>query len=399
MNAPFPVRRLSDLARSIDYGVTASASDDDSGTKFLRITDIQDGAVDWDAVPFCEAPPAKLRSARLSDGDIVFARTGATTGKSFLIRSPPDEAVFASYLIRVRPSASVDPAYLAHFFQSRGYWSQIQRKTQGAAQGGVNATSLSEVEVPLPPMDEQRRIATILDTADALRRKRKRALELLDTLTPSLFLDMFGDPVGSDVEAALLPLDNVVCDIESGWSPTCLDRAAFDDEPGVLKLSAVTAGEFSGADNKALPADLAPKPGTEVAAGDILFCRKNTKDLVGSSVYVWQTRSRLHMSDLIFRLVVKRDGIEPIFLQAQIALPSQRRKISDMAGGAAGSMPNISKARLRELKIFVPDLSAQKKFAKAVREQRAAHRSILEASLGTDVLFTSLQHRAFSGQL
>lgn len=98
MNAAFQVHQLSDLATSIDYGVTASASDIDNGTKFLRITDIQDGAVDWQTVPFCEAAPGKLRSAQLSDGDIVFARTGATTGKSFLIQSPPDGAVVASYL-------------------------------------------------------------------------------------------------------------------------------------------------------------------------------------------------------------------------------------------------------------------------------------------------------------
>jgi type I restriction enzyme, S subunit len=96
----FPTRRLSELAKAIDYGVTASASVIDTGTKFLRITDIQNGSVEWSAVPFCEVPEDKRKSARLNDGDIVFARTGATTGKSFLIKSPPKGAVFASYLIR-----------------------------------------------------------------------------------------------------------------------------------------------------------------------------------------------------------------------------------------------------------------------------------------------------------
>lgn len=192
MTLAFPARQLREIAEQIDYGVTASASELDTGSKFLRITDIQDGSVDWASVPFCDAPNGKLISARLEDGDIVFARTGATTGKSFLVKSPPHGAVFASYLIRVKPSRAVEPGYLAHFFQSSGYWSQIKKKTQGAAQGGVNATSLSELKIPLPPLEQQRQIAAILDKADALRRKRKRALDLLDKLTRSIFVEMFG---------------------------------------------------------------------------------------------------------------------------------------------------------------------------------------------------------------
>ena len=82
--------------------MTASASSQPVGPKFLRITDIQDGLVDWDAVPWCECDGRSAADARLKAGDIVFARTGATTGKSFLIRECPINAVFASYLIRVR---------------------------------------------------------------------------------------------------------------------------------------------------------------------------------------------------------------------------------------------------------------------------------------------------------
>lgn len=233
MNFDFPTRQLSDLAAEIDYGVTASASSIDTGTKFLRITDIQDGSVEWGDVPFCEASESKLRSARLDDGDIVFARTGATTGKSFLIKSPPAGAVFASYLIRVRPSPSVDPGYLAHFFQSSQYWIQISKKTQGAAQGGVNATSLGEIKIPLPPLDEQRRIAAILDKADALRRKRKRALSLLDNLPQAIFQEMFGDLVET-AKGQTSSLGDVVSGIESGWSPVCLDRPASSAESELL---------------------------------------------------------------------------------------------------------------------------------------------------------------------
>src|SRR5437762_10231663 len=95
--------RVREVAESIQYGHTASASASEEGPRFLRITDIQNGAVDWDSVPSCDIAENDIPKYRLAEGDLVFARTGATTGKSFLIRKCPD-AVFASYLIRVRAS-------------------------------------------------------------------------------------------------------------------------------------------------------------------------------------------------------------------------------------------------------------------------------------------------------
>ncbi|MGN6507411.1 MAG: restriction endonuclease subunit S, partial [Tepidisphaeraceae bacterium] len=89
-------RLLGDISSTIDYGVTASAVNSPVGPKFLRITDIQDGAVDWDTVPWCDCSEREAASSQLQDGDIVFARTGATTGKSFLIRQAPSKSVFAS---------------------------------------------------------------------------------------------------------------------------------------------------------------------------------------------------------------------------------------------------------------------------------------------------------------
>lgn len=91
----------------------------------------------------------------------MFARTGATTGKSFLIRECPTDAVFASYLIRVRVGDSVDPRFVSHFFQTPMYWAQIARSARGVAQPGVNATTLKALEIPLPPLAEQRWIAEV----------------------------------------------------------------------------------------------------------------------------------------------------------------------------------------------------------------------------------------------
>lgn len=145
--------RVREVADFIQYGHTASAISRQEGPRFLRITDIQDGGVDWDSVPSCDIVTEDVPRYRLSAGDLVFARTGATTGKSFLIRDCP-EAVFASYLIRVRASKDVDPRYLALFFQSPDYWQQIERGKRGIGQPNVNGKTLGEINLPLPPLDE-----------------------------------------------------------------------------------------------------------------------------------------------------------------------------------------------------------------------------------------------------
>jgi type I restriction enzyme S subunit len=105
------------------------------------------------------------------------------------------------------------------------------------------------------------------------------------------------------------------------------------------------------------------------------------------------------MSDLIFRLVPETSRINPIFLQAQISLPSQRRKISEMSGGAAGSMPNVSKAKLRDFQIIIPRLETQMEFARIVQSYRASWAHHAQSLKYSDFLFSSLQSRAFSGQL
>ena len=146
------------LSSEIRYGYTASAVQGDAGPRFLRITDIQEGRVDWGSVPTCDIAPVDVDSYELAPGDLVFARTGATTGKSYLIGEAP-KAVFASYLIRMRFLAGAKPDYTYLFFQSAAYWRQISAAKKGTGQPGVNATTLSGVCVPLPPEVEQTRIA------------------------------------------------------------------------------------------------------------------------------------------------------------------------------------------------------------------------------------------------
>ena len=146
------------LSENIHYGYTASADFGTKEYKLLQITDIQDSQVDWDSVPGCEITEDVAKKYLLGIGDILIARTGGTIGKSYLITDTKVKAVFASYLIRVLPSKEIMPEYLKVFLDSPLYWRQLAEKSKGTGQPNVNATSLSELILGLPPLAEQRRI-------------------------------------------------------------------------------------------------------------------------------------------------------------------------------------------------------------------------------------------------
>ena len=164
MKAGWQVKELGAVS-IINYGYTESATSEPIGPRFLRITDIRDDGVDWESVPYCKIETSEIQKFRLASGDIVFARTGATTGKSFLVQEPPD-AVFASYLIRLRLlDKQLLPEFVSLFFQTAGYWKSVKDGSSGSAQGGFNATKLGALSIPFPTLPEQQRIVGILDKA------------------------------------------------------------------------------------------------------------------------------------------------------------------------------------------------------------------------------------------
>jgi len=150
------VREMSD---KIQYGYTGKALEKGKW-KYLRITDIQNNSVAWNETPYADIAIEEAHKYTLNNGDIVFARTGATAGKSYLFTDEMD-SVFASYLIRVvTKKQSVDPNYLWFYFQSPAYWQQVANTVVGAAQPNVNGNKLGDIVFPLPSLKTQNKIVS-----------------------------------------------------------------------------------------------------------------------------------------------------------------------------------------------------------------------------------------------
>lgn len=294
-------------------------------------------------------------------------------------------------------STSLSHRYLFHWVRTHQFIDEMTRKSTGASYPAVSDRIVKESLIPLPPIDEQRSIAAVLDHADALREKRKEQLAHLDTLAQSIFHDMFGDPDEGEVDE--VELGQVLGHIESGSSPKCEPRPADSDEWGVLKLGAVTYGTYRPDENKAYLAPVGNLARYEVRRGDILMTRKNTRELVGAVSVAHETPPRLLLPDLIFRLSFNRSRVHATYFQTLMMSPRMRARVRELSSGSAASMPNISMARLKKLRIPLPAMTRQLEFTDRLALLDPQRRLMEQSVTQCDELFASLQSRAFSGLL
>ncbi|EDP11014.1 restriction endonuclease subunit S [Amedibacillus dolichus] len=196
-----------EVSYKIQYGYNAPAKD--TGViKMVRITDIQDNQVLWDSVPFCNIKENEIPDYLLHNFDILFARTGGTVGKSFLVENINEDSVFAGYLIRtVYNYNEINPKYLKYFMETSLYWSQLKKGTIATAQPNCNGQTLSKMILPIPPLQEQHRIVAKLQELEPLIEKYRIAEEQLHELNSNIKDQLKKSILQYAIEGKLVPQD------------------------------------------------------------------------------------------------------------------------------------------------------------------------------------------------
>ena len=287
--------------------------------------------------------------------------------------------------------ALLDAKFLLHWLRKNR--SKLESLGVGATFKEVSKAVVSKINISLPPLSEQRRIAAILDKADALRTKRREALAQLDRLAQSIFVEMFGDPVTNPKGWPMSRIGDLLESASYGTS----EKSDTSGQFPVLRMNNITrTGEMDFSDLKYMDLDASEQERYLVKAGDVLFNRTNSAELVGKTGIFRETEPMAYAGYLV-RLRTNADN-DPEYLAAFLNTPYAKRVLRSMCKSIIG-MDNINATEVQGIKIAQPPMALQVQFHKQIEslnQVKTSHRAIL-AEL--DALFSSLQHRAFRGEL
>jgi type I restriction enzyme S subunit len=357
----------------------------------MRTKNIQMDLEDDDLV-FIPRSPIKA-SKLLRGGDILVSSANSwnLVGKCCWVPNLPYQATFGGFTSVLRADLTrVFPRYLYHWFAA----DRTQQLARSFGQQTTNISNLNqtrclELEIPLPPIAEQGRLATILDNADSLRRKRKHAIDLLGSLTQSVFLEMFGsrrDPV--------FELKDVV---KKGTIVTYGIVQAGPEFPGgipYIRTGDLVDGNIQiGGLKRTDPAIAARFSRSRVDAGDIVMSIRAT---VGTTAVVPPALEGANLTQGTAR-IAPGENVQLNYLLEYIRSESTQRWLAAQVKGA--TFLEITLGRLRELPVVVPPLDLQNEFSNTVMKVRREQACSIRQAALADSLFSSLQSRAFSGQL
>ncbi|HEO1831609.1 TPA: restriction endonuclease subunit S [Acinetobacter baumannii] len=328
-------------------------------------------------------------SAKLvSKGSILIAMYGATVGE---VSQLTFDATTNQAICSILPDQKVcDVNYLYRFLEaSKPY---LLTRRVGGGQPNISQAVIKDLEVPLPPLNEQRRIASILEKADELRQKRQQAIEKLDQLLQATFIDMFGDPISNPKGWDVGCIGDMLESVKYGSS----DKATLEGEIPILRMNNLTySGEMDLTDLKYITKVQADEKYL-VKEGDILFNRTNSKELVGkTAVYVGP--EPMAYAGYLVRARTKAN-YAPEYISAFLNSPWGKEKLQSMCKSIVG-MANINAKEFQSIVLPIPPENEQIQFKNKVLTIREKKRLLINQLSILDTLFKSLQNQAFSGNL
>lgn len=354
----------------------------------LRANNIKDNALIFD--DFVYAKENKIKKEQMiQKGDIIVC---ASSGSKELVGKAAQakkdlQMSFGAFCKGVR-AKNILPEYLGNYFKSLIYRKTISRLSAGANINNIKSEHLDNLEIPLPTMEEQKKIAARLDAVSDLLAKQKQLLSEQDNLIQSTFYDMFGTPFKNEKGFPYLQIKDLVSDVQYGTS----QKADYTGKMPILRMNNITySGEMDYTDLKYI--DLEEETNKYILKkGDVLFNRTNSRELVGKTGLFNLDKLMVYAGYLIR---VRLKGIcLPIFLTKYMNTPQLKAFLKEKCKGIVGQA-NINAKELQAIPIFLPPLELQQKFA-AVAEQIESEKSKIKSAIAeTQTLFNSMMSEYF----
>lgn len=386
---------LKDLCELITKGTTPTSIGFDfaeEGVGFLRVQNISGGTVNFekDTLFIDEQVNQSLKRSQILPGDVLLSIAGSI-GRTGVVpeNAPPLNCNQAVAILRT--SEKIYRPFLRHWLEGEDAQKQMRGATVTGTIQNLSLTQIGELRISLPPLPEQRRIAAILDQADALRAKRREALAQLDSLTQSIFIEMFGDAATIHDRWPVKPLGEMLDFLTSGsrgWAEYYADAGAL-----FLRIQNVCRDKLDLADVAFVSApDSAEARRTEVQEGDVLL--SITADL-GRTAAIPSGIGKAHINQHLS--ILRTKVVNPRYLSAFIASPAGQREV--MGRNKQGVKAGLNFDDIRSFRIPIPPNSLQQEFVTRANEIHTQLKTHHQSLIELDSLFASLQHRAFKGTL
>lgn len=333
------------------------------------------------------------------EGDVLFAKITPCmeNGKAAIARGLIDGIGFGSTEFHIlRAKESVLPDWLYYFVRRESFRREAKRNFTGTAgQQRVPTSFLASTEIPIPTIHEQRRIVELLDRAEGIVRLRREAHERAHAIIPALFHELFGNPVTNPKGWPIRRVKDFVERFEGGKNLQAGSEGGTEFR--ILKVSAVTSGKYIETESKPTPEGYDPPPNHVVRAGDMLFSRANTEELVGATAIVEETNGQTLLPDKLWRFVWS-EPVEPRYMHALFQNRHVRLQLGKLSSGTSASMRNISQGKLFELQLPIAPIDAQRRYALLAVEIQSVLLQQAKASSKAIATFEALLARAFSAE-
>lgn len=380
----WPVKALGDVAM-IDR-VSVLPSDIEDGTTYLGLEHIESGGKILDR-PVVMKGELKSSKFRFSSSHILYGKLRPYLAK---ITCPSFGGVCSTDILPILPNESIDRRYLCHYLQQPVMVELANSKSSGANLPRLSPKALAELAIPCPPLSEQKRIAEILDRAEALRSQRRAALALLDELTQSIFLDMFGDPITNENRWDMRRIDSI-CTLVRGSSPRPKGDPKYYGGPVPrLMVADITRDGWSVTPRIDSLTIEGAKKSRPVPKGTVVMAVSGNVGLV----------SRLNVDACVHDGFVAFTKLQETVCDPQFLLAVLHFSKSVHEKSKAGAIfINLTTNDIKKLEIPLPPISLQREFLRRLMHSHDLRIRILESEYLLAELISALQFRAFGGKL